>query len=260
MASPVETPTERHQRLANRQRETDEKEREAAAFIERLATEKAERHQNNKRLTATERLLMENKQKQEEEEMLLEEKQQREEEGEKRAASTSTATDAMMEEVEEHMEEDDSDASGVAAEEPPPPAKRRKKKDRHKKKRSREKTQVTTTFAEVVNSPPSLIRRGKYSASGGLKETANEEKMQSYMHKNKRYLWDMGIELTAEDKYSELTHALRSLLTNGQMADSTLVMEPIIEGGKRLVNPSDIPFNHTALGMHVKKVHERSSQ
>ena len=252
MASPVETPTERHQRLANRQRETDEKEKEAAAFIERLATEKAERQQNNKRLTATERLLMENKQKQEEEEMLLEEKQQREEEGEKRAASTSTATDAMMEEVEEQMEEDDSDASGVAAEEPPPPAKRRKKKDRHKKKRSREKTQVTTTFAEVVNSPPSLIRRGKYSASGGLKETANEEKMQSYMHKNKRYLWDMGIELTAEDKYSELTHALRSLLTNGQMADSTLVMEPIIEGGKRLVNPSDIPFNHTALGLHVK--------
>ena len=84
MASPAETPTERQQRLANRQREQEEKERAAAGFIERLAMEKAERQKNNKRPTGTERLLAENKEKAEEEEMLKEEKQQRD--LEKRAA------------------------------------------------------------------------------------------------------------------------------------------------------------------------------
>jgi len=77
MASPAETPTERHQRLANRQRERGEKERVAAGFIERLATEKAERQKNNKPPTAKELLVSENKEKEEEGERLKVEKQRR---------------------------------------------------------------------------------------------------------------------------------------------------------------------------------------
>ena len=65
---------------------------------------------------------------------------------------------------------------------------------------------MAPTFADMVlESPPSLIRQGKFSGTKVPAEEKREEEPWQYDHKFKRYLWDMAIELGAEDKYAEFT-------------------------------------------------------
>ena len=56
-----------------------------------------------------------------------------------------------------------------------------------------------------------------------------------------------------EEKYMEFTQALRVLMTNAKKADPTLVLEPVQPGeGGQLHEPTEIPFNYTNMGLHIK--------
>ena len=56
-----------------------------------------------------------------------------------------------------------------------------------------------------------------------------------------------------EAKFDEFTLGVRSLLKQIQKVDKTAVLEPIEEGGQRLWEPSELPFDHTDLGAWIQK-------
>ena len=63
----------------------------------------------------------------------------------------------------------------------------------------------------------------------------------------------IGADCGAEDKHAEFTLALRQLLKNVQKIDETAVIELGKEKkGVWLVEPSDVPFNHTDLAFNAK--------
>ena len=243
----------------------------------------SEPRQINKRPTATERLLAENKAKAEEEALLKDERQQRDlaqqaekdEAREKKAeADEANAKKADEEEQKKRSDDEREDVTqattmgedkdqGRETNTPsdtrdpqlsPLRKKNRKEKKKRTKKNKRDKEPVVPTFADMVlESPPSLIRQGKFSGTKAPAEEKREEELQQYDHKFKRYLWDMAIELCAEDKYAEFTLALRSLYENGVKVDNKLVIEPVMKGkGRKITRMEDIPFNHTDLGMNIR--------
>jgi hypothetical protein len=56
-----------------------------------------------------------------------------------------------------------------------------------------------------------------------------------------------------EAKYDEFTLGVRALFKQALKVDESVVFEPIEEGGKRAFEPSELPFDHTDLGIWVQK-------
>ena len=100
-----------------------------------------------------------------------------------------------------------------------------------------------------------VLRRGRFSLrSGGTgKKQARNAPIQN--HAYKRWVVDCSLVLKSEglDKYPEMQHALKMLLTNGRKVDSTLIIKPVVEGvGDKIDCPEDIPINFTELSGHFK--------
>ena len=253
--APSNSETARASRQQDRERIQKEKEEEEAAAKQRLAEEK-ERHGKESGARAADKqqggkvddhtsagAARGISKKARDAERKDEETARKQREDEEAAAATVTR---------ETGEEDDdmSIDPNLTKPEARSPAKKKKKRNKSRKK---DKGKESATFAEAVIAPPSVIRQGRFSMGSPLSNPTQKLKMQTYDHTHKRYLWDMAILLTAEDKYAEFTHALRSLFSNGLKVDDKWVIEPVVVGkGQRITAAEDIPYNHTDMGINVR--------
>jgi hypothetical protein len=255
---------------ARRQKEKEEADK---AEQDKEAKAKAAREKKKKERDAQRKEEQEAKKKQEEEARQKEvaERQRKEatakEQQATAAGDTAPPEDEEMpdENINDHLNEINSGGGDEEMEEPsattasPKKKKsRRDKKQRKKDKAAKEKedqAKVAKTFAEAARSP-SLMKTGRYSAGGGAAEKANQAKrkeMAMHIHQFPRWILELSIKLTSEDKHSEFTLAIRQLLENAQRVCPNAVIAPAKEGHcDPLYFTGDVNFNFSILNRHVK--------
>jgi hypothetical protein len=146
---------------------------------------------------------------------------------------------------------------GDGEEEVRSPEKKKKKKEKKAKKKS-------------AGGGDSILKKGRFSTDSS-KATKEQESMtseakekvvkakakQEYKHQHRRVVVEASLVCSKEGKqakYDEFTLGMRALFKNMLKVDPTLVVDPVIAGsGKKLVEPNEIPFDHTEMGTHVQQ-------
>jgi hypothetical protein len=146
---------------------------------------------------------------------------------------------------------------GDGEEEVRSPEKKKKKKEKKAKKKS-------------AGGGDSILKKGRFSTDSS-KATKEQESMtseakekvvkakakQEYKHQHRRVVVEASLVCSKEGKqakYDEFTLGMRALFKNILKVDPTLVVDPVIAGsGKKLVEPNEIPFDHTEMGTHVQQ-------
>jgi hypothetical protein len=161
------------------------------------------------------------------------------------------------EETNDHIKDINTGGGEGDDEEVKSPEKKKKKKEKKSKKKS-------------VGGGDLILKKGRFSTDsvgvGQAKETmtaevkekaAKAKAKQDYNHKHKRVVLEASLVCSKEGKdakYDEFTLGMRALFKNMQKVDATVVIEPVLVGsGKKLVEPSEIPFNHTEMGKHIQQ-------
>jgi hypothetical protein len=138
--------------------------------------------------------------------------------------------------------------------------KKRKKEEKEKKKREEQERKAkeaaaAKTYADTAKTS-SVLKTGRYTAGGGVADKATQKKreeMAAYAHKYVGWILELAVRLVADDKPSELVHAIRKLLENAQKTCPVAVLAPAKAGkGTNIFFTSDISFNLAELNLHVK--------
>ena len=258
-------------------RRQKEKEEADKAEAEKEAKARAAREKRKKERDAQRKEEQEASKRKAEEEK----KRKEEEEAAKAAAAAAEAAAAASDKPDDNindilndmnsggddvnMEDDDGEVEEENDEKLKSPKKKRSRKDKKKGKERKEKedkerktkdtARTAKTYAAAAKTN-SALKSGRYAIGGGAAEKAKEKKreeMAAHVHKYPRWILELSIRLSAEDKHSELVHALRKLLENAQKTCSVAVLASAKEGkAPNLYFPSDISFNLADLNSHVK--------
>jgi hypothetical protein len=162
---------------------------------------------------------------------------------------------SIGEETNDHINDINTGGGEGDDEEVKSPEKKKKKKEKKSKKKS-------------VGGGDSILKKGRFSTDsvGKVKETmtaeakekaAKAKEKQDYNHKHKRVVLEASLVCSKEGKdakYDKFTLGMRALFKNMKKVDATVVIEPVLVGsGKKLVEPSEIPFDHTEMGTHIQQ-------
>ena len=137
--------------------------------------------------------------------------------------------------------------------------KTRKEKPRKKKKKAKKRGKDDITSEEQnedeeTTTPSPSILKGKGKVSSARKGVTMTPKISyiTYEHKNKRLVAEASIVLGQDDKYTELTMALRTLFSKFKKKDKTVVFcSHELGEHDPLEEPSQIPLCNTELSNHI---------
>ena len=164
--------------------------------------------------------------------------------------------------------EDEDRQEGSSPPKKKPKKTKKSKKDSRKEKKSARKESLSgkrkTPEKELGKDPegvgkipstPTSLRQGRFSTAGSTpgRKAATASKAPPHEHLHKRIFGEASKVLSAEDKHTEFTMGIRALLKEAQKVDKYFAIMPLDEKeeGPILVEPTEVPLNHTDLGANI---------
>ena len=173
---------------------------------------------------------------------------------------------------EEGEEEEQEEVHGQDGLQTPPKKKSRKskksKKDSRKEKKAARKEwssgkrktpeEERGEDPEGAGDPPSTptsLRQGRFSTAGNTpgRKASIAPKVPPHNHLHQRIFGEASKVLSAEDKHTEFTMGIRNLMKEAQKVDKYFAIVPLDERAEEptLVEPTEVPLNHTDLGANI---------
>jgi hypothetical protein len=167
----------------------------------------------------------------------------------------------MGEATEDETDSTQKDRTRAPERSPEKKKKRKDRKDKHEKKKDKTKSRDKGSS--------SILKPGRFSpaatSTGARQLNLGEAKMSitetrrgewgSHVHKHKRAVLVCSKVCSqdgTEAKMNEFVQAARMLYSHMVKVDTTLVWEPVLEGGARLWDPQGIPTDFTDCGQWIK--------